>query len=35
VQDEVVADTIYVKDLRCQRIEAEQAYAKKVEIGSR
>ena len=30
---ELVADTIYVKDLRCRRIEAEVVYAKRVVLG--
>ena len=32
-QAEVVADTIYVKELRCTNIEAVEAFAKTVRIG--
>jgi hypothetical protein len=33
-QAEVVADVIYVKELRCKRIEVAEAFAKKIRIGA-
>jgi hypothetical protein len=33
VQGDLMADTIYVKELRCGYIEAQQVYAKKVRVG--
>ena len=33
-QAEIVADTIYVKELRCTRIEAVEAFAKMIRLGA-
>jgi hypothetical protein len=33
MQAEVVADVIYVKELRCKRIDAAEAYAKMIHLG--
>ena len=30
---EVVADVIYVRELRCKRIDAAEAYAKTIHLG--